>query len=82
MPVGVQTACCFTSCLQACVSRRLAAKGKRVWVQFTLVPRLTDDPANVDGIARFVAPMRNVEWVEVRPFHQLVAFKWKSLHLE
>ena len=31
---------------------------------------------------RFVAPMRNVEWVEVQPFHQLGAFKWKALNLE
>jgi len=43
---------------------------------------VTDDPANIDGVARFVAPMRNVEWVEVLPFHQLGAFKWKKLGLE
>lgn len=61
---------------------RLAAIGKPVWVRFTLVPGLTDDPDNVEGIARFVAPMRNVEWVEVQPFHQLGAFKWKAMHLE
>jgi pyruvate formate lyase activating enzyme len=51
-------------------------------VRFTLVPGLTDDPANVDGIARFVAPMKNVEWVEVQPFHQLGAFKWKAMDLD
>jgi pyruvate formate lyase activating enzyme len=63
-------------------AERLAAIGKPVWVRFTLVPDLTDDPANVDGIARFVAPMKNVEWVEVQPFHQLGAFKWKAMKLE
>jgi len=63
-------------------AERLAAIGKPVWVRFTLVPGLTDDPANVDGIARFVAPMKNVEWVEVQPFHQLGAFKWKAMNLE
>jgi pyruvate formate lyase activating enzyme len=47
-----------------------------------LVPGLTDDPANVEGIARFVAPMRNVEWVEVLPFHQMGAFKWESMGLK
>ena len=51
-------------------------------MRFTLVPGLTDDPANVDGIARFVAPMKNVEWVEVQPFHQLGAFKWKAMKLD
>ena len=56
--------------------------GKPVWVRFTLVPGLTDDPANVERIARFVAPMKNVEWVEVQPFHQLGAFKWKAMDLD
>jgi len=63
-------------------AERLSAMGKPVWVRFTLVPGLTDDPANVEGIARFVAPMKNVEWVEVQPFHQLGAFKWKAMNLE
>jgi pyruvate formate lyase activating enzyme len=63
-------------------AERLAAIGKRTWVRFTLVPGHTDDPANVEGIAQFVAPMKNVEWVEVQPFHQLGAFKWKAMGLE
>jgi pyruvate formate lyase activating enzyme len=63
-------------------AERLAEMGKPVWVRFTLVPGLTDDPANVDGIARFVAPMQNVEWVEVQPLHQLGAFKWKAMQLD
>ena len=62
-------------------AERLATMGKPVWVRFTLVPGFTDDPANVDGIARFVAPMKNVEWVEVQPFHQLGAFKWTAMEL-
>ena len=63
-------------------AERLAIIGMPVWVRFTLVPGLTDDPANVDGIAKFVAPMKNVEWVEVQPFHQLGAFKWKAMNSE
>lgn len=63
-------------------AERLAALSKPVWVRFTLVPGETDDPANVDGIARFVAPMKNVQWVEVQPFHQMGSFKWKAMGLE
>src|SRR3954453_23457598 len=63
-------------------AERLAAMSKPVWVRFTLVPGETDDPANVDGIARFVAPMKNVEWVEAQPFHQMGAFKWKAMGLD
>lgn len=62
-------------------AERLSAMGKPAWVRFTLVPGLTDDPENIAAVARFVAPMKNVEWVEVQPFHQMGAFKWKSLGL-
>jgi pyruvate formate lyase activating enzyme len=61
---------------------RLSAMGKPVWVRFVLVPGLTDAPENIQEIARFVAPMKNVEWVEVLPFHQMGEFKWKALGLE
>lgn len=62
-------------------AERLSKIGKPVWVRFTLVPGHTDDPANVEGIATFVAPMKNVEWVEVQPFHQMGAFKWQAMGL-
>jgi pyruvate formate lyase activating enzyme len=63
-------------------AERLAATGKPAWIRFTLVPGETDDPDNVAGIARFVAPMKNVEWVEVQPFHQMGAFKWNAMGLD
>jgi pyruvate formate lyase activating enzyme len=63
-------------------ARRLSALGKPVWVRFVLVPGLTDDPENMRTVAKFVAPMSNVEWVEVLPFHQMGAFKWKSLGID
>jgi pyruvate formate lyase activating enzyme len=63
-------------------AERLAAMGKPVWVRYTLVPGLTDDPPNVESVAKFVAPLKNVEWVEVLPFHQLGSFKWKALGID
>jgi pyruvate formate lyase activating enzyme len=55
---------------------------KAVWIRYVLVPDLSDAPDNIGAVARFVAPMKNVEWVEVLPFHQMGSFKWKSLGLE
>jgi pyruvate formate lyase activating enzyme len=63
-------------------AERLAAMGRPVWVRFVLVPGLTDEPENIAKVARFVAPMKNVEWVEVLPFHQMGAYKWKALGLD
>jgi pyruvate formate lyase activating enzyme len=63
-------------------AERLAAMARPVWVRYVLVPGVTDDPAGIRAVARFVAPMRNVEWVEVLPFHQMGAFKWHTLKLD
>lgn len=63
-------------------AERLAAMNKPVWIRYVLVPGLSDAPDNIGTVARFVGPMKNVEWVEVLPFHQMGAFKWKSLGLE
>jgi pyruvate formate lyase activating enzyme len=63
-------------------ARRLAARRRPVWVRFVLVPGWTDDPAEVEGVARFAAGLGNVERVDVLPFHQMGRFKWKELGLE
>ncbi len=63
-------------------AERLNAMGKPVWIRFVLAPGLTDSADNIGAVARFVAPMKNVERVEVLPFHQMGAFKWKSLGLD
>ena len=41
-------------------ARRLAARGKPIWLRFVLVPGLTDDPEDVAGIADFAAGLGNV----------------------
>ncbi|MER5276264.1 pyruvate formate-lyase-activating protein [Streptomyces sp. NPDC002809] len=60
-------------------ARRLAALGKEVHVRFVLVPGLTDDPANIDGVAAFAASLGNVSRVDVLPFHKLGEAKWRAL---
>jgi pyruvate formate lyase activating enzyme len=60
-------------------ARRLAALGRPAWVRYVLVPGLTDDPANIAGLAEFVAGLPNVQQVEVLPFHQLGRAKWEQL---
>ncbi|APT87478.1 MULTISPECIES: pyruvate formate-lyase-activating protein [Corynebacterium] len=62
---------------------RLAAKSKRVWIRFVVVPGLTDAPENVQNVANIVARWRdNVERVEVLPFHNMGADKWHELGID
>jgi pyruvate formate lyase activating enzyme len=63
-------------------ARRLARLGKKFWLRYVLVPDLTDGDADIERLADFVAALAPaVERVDVLPFHQMGAFKWKELHL-
>ncbi len=63
-------------------ARRLATRRRPVWLRYVLVPGWTDEPAEVECVARFAAGLGNVDRVDVLPFHQMGRFKWKELGLE
>ena len=63
-------------------ARRLAARGRPIWVRYVLVPSLTDDLEDVAKTAAFAASLGTVERVDVLPFHQMGRFKWQKLGLE
>ncbi len=52
-------------------AKRLEARGNKVWIRFVLVPGLTDNPRNIEGLAQFVSGLNNVERVEILPFHKM-----------
>ncbi|MEE1941073.1 pyruvate formate-lyase-activating protein [Streptomyces sp. TRM 70361] len=60
-------------------ARRLALLGNEVRVRFVLVPGLTDEPDNIEGVAAFTASLGNVSRVDVLPFHKLGAAKWEAV---
>lgn len=60
---------------------RLNRLGSRMWIRYVLVPGWTDTPEAVDGLARFLVSLGNVDRVEVLPFHKLGAAKYDALGL-
>ena len=60
-------------------ARRLAARKRKVWLRYVLVPDLTDDAEDIKQTAAFVASLGNVERVDVLPFHQMGMYKWAKL---
>lgn len=63
-------------------ARRLASRKKPVWLRYVLVTGLTDDPEDIAQTANFTGGLGNVERVDVLPFHQMGAFKWKQLGID
>ncbi|MFH9957931.1 radical SAM protein [Streptomyces roseolus] len=60
-------------------ARRLAELGQDTHVRFVLVPGLTDDPADAEGVAAFAGGLGNVSRVDVLPFRKLGEAKWQAL---
>ena len=63
-------------------ARRLAQRGRTIWLRYVLVPGLTDDENDIGQIAAFAAGLGNVERVDVLPFHQLGRYKWEKLGID
>jgi len=63
-------------------ARRLADRGRPVWIRFVVVPGWTDNLDEVGKMADFAAGLGNVERLDVLPFHQLGSFKWERLGME
>jgi pyruvate formate lyase activating enzyme len=55
---------------------------KPTWIRFVLIPGLTDELSNIEGLADFLATLTNIEKVDVLPFHKLGEYKWKELGYE
>ncbi len=63
-------------------AKRLDERGNKVWIRFVLVPGLTDNAKNVEGLAEFVATLGNVERVEILPFHKIGEHKYAAAGLD
>ncbi len=60
----------------------LSSIKKPAWIRFVLVPGFTDASENVEGLAKFIATLDNVEKVEILPFHKMGEYKWEQLGYE
>lgn len=63
-------------------AERLDREKIPVWIRFVLVPGLTDDAKNIEGVAKYCGTLGNLQRLEVLPFHNMGKYKWQSLGLE
>jgi pyruvate formate lyase activating enzyme len=61
--------------------QRLARCGTPIWVRVPVIPGVNDSVAEIERMAGFLAPLENIEWVELLPFHHLGASKYDSLDM-
>lgn len=61
------------------LARYLSDIGKPVWIRHVLVPEYTDFDEYLYKLREFIDTLKNVERVEVLPYHTLGTFKWEKL---
>ncbi len=60
----------------------LAEIGKPVWIRYVLVPGYTDAEEDLFAAYEYLKQFKNIEKIEVLPYHTLGKEKWEKLCLE
>lgn len=60
----------------------LADNNKPTWLRYVLLPHYTDDEKDLHEWAKYASQFKNVERVDILPFHQMAVQKWQNLGLE
>ncbi|MGF6907550.1 pyruvate formate-lyase-activating protein [Fusobacterium sp. PH5-44] len=55
---------------------------KNVWIRHVIVPEITDNDQLLEQIAAYVFKMKNMEKIELLPYHRLGEFKYKELGIK
>lgn len=61
------------------MAKWLSDNNKPVWIRHVLVPGVTDDENDLVNMKNFIDSLKNVEKVEILPYHTLGLFKWEEL---
>ena len=62
-------------------ARYLSEKGVSIWIRRVIVPGLTDGEDDLKKTGEFISSFKNVERVEVLPYHDFGVEKWRNLGL-
>ncbi len=57
----------------------LSEIGKPVWLRYVLVPGYTDNEEELHKWAEYVSHLKNIERVDILPFHQMGGYKWEEV---
>ena len=62
-------------------AKYLSDTGKKVWIRHVLIPGITDKEEYLTQLNDFIKTLKNVERVEILPYHTLGTFKYEKLNI-
>jgi pyruvate formate lyase activating enzyme len=60
-------------------ARYLAEQNQPVYLRYVVLPGYTDCIEDVHALGKFIEPMKNIEKVEMLPYHELGKHKWTAM---
>ena len=60
----------------------LSSIHKSTWIRYVLVPGHSDNEQDLNKWANYVSQFKNIERVDILPFHQMAVHKWAELNLK
>lgn len=50
-----------------------------MWLRHVIVPGLTDNWTDLEGLAKYLSNFDNIDQIEILPFHKMGEYKWENL---
>ena len=72
----------FSNKLELEFARYLSDNNIPMWIRQVIIPEVTDNEEDLLELKKFISTLKNVEKVDLLPYHNLGEFKWNQLGLE
>ncbi len=69
----------FSNKLELEFAKYLSDNNIPIWIRQVLIPGITDEESDLIKLKEFIKTLKTVEKVEIHPYHNMGAFKWKEL---
>lgn len=63
-------------------AKYLSANNIPMWIRQVIVPGITDNPNDLIKLKDFISTLKNVQKVELLPYHSMGKYKWENLGLK
>lgn len=60
-------------------AKYLAEHNQAVYLRYVVVPGITDNLDDAHALGKFIEPMKNIEKIEMLPYHELGKHKWTAM---
>lgn len=72
----------FSNEKELAFARYLSDNNIPIWIRQVIVPGVTDSEEDLLELKRFINSLKNVQKIELLPYHNLGEYKWNKLGLE